>query len=106
MVILTQPPCYMRLFMLTTKWQFWLLVHITIHFHIFVCKIIIILNMIFYVCTFSFPGSLSVFSLINDSMVPLLFKKIFCYYLAILTFFGGVQECIRIYESNNFDPGC
>ena len=78
------------------------LVCVTINFHIFVCNISIILNMILSVCPFSFTGYFPVFSLINDSMFMMLLRQIFWDFLARLTSFFGVQECIRICESNSF----
>ena len=47
---------------------------VTIHFHILVCNISIILNMIMFVCSFSFHELFFVFSLINDPI----FAVIFC----------------------------
>ena len=79
MIMITQPPCSMRLWMWTTKLQFWELVCIAIHFQIFVCNISIILNMILSVCEFSFTGSFSIFSLINESMFTMLLSHIFLY---------------------------
>ena len=78
---------------------------ITINFHIFVCNIRIILNMIFSVGPFYYTGSFSLFFLINYSMFPILFRHMFWNYLSRLKSLFFVQECIRIRESNNFDPG-
>ena len=72
-----QPPCSTRLWVWTTKWYFWESVNITIHFHIFVCNISIILNMILSVRPFSFTGSLLVINLINDLMFTMLLRHIF-----------------------------
>ena len=103
--MLTKPPCAMSIWMWTTKWWFWELFCITIHFHIFVCNMIIILNMIFSVCPFSFTRSFTEFLLINDSMFLMLFRYIFWNYLSRLTSLFCVIECIRICESNMCDPG-
>ena len=50
-----------------------------------------------------FTGYFSVFSLINDSMFMMLFTDVWNY-LSRLTSLFCVKECIRIYESNIFDP--
>ena len=57
---------------------------ITINFHIFVCNISIILNMILSVCPFSFTGSFSIFYLINEYTSPMLLRHLFLDFLAIL----------------------
>ena len=49
------------------------LICVTIHSHILVCNIIIILNMILSVFLFSFHESFFVFSLINDTIFAVLF---------------------------------
>ena len=68
MIMLTQTPFHMRLWMWNTKWLCWGLVGITINFHIFVWNIRIILNMILSICPFSFTGCFPVFPLINKSI--------------------------------------
>ena len=103
MIMFTQPPCAMKLWMWNTKFYFWELVCITIHFHLFLCNISIILNMILSVCPFSFTVSFSLFLLMKDSMFTMLFRHIFCNSLARLKKIFCVIECIRIYELNVFD---
>ena len=75
------------------------------HFQIFVCNIIIILKMILYVCPFYFTRSFPILSLINDSMFTMLLRHIFLELFSHTAIIFCVQECIRIYESNVFDPG-
>ena len=68
-------PLIHELLDLNQKWECWELVGITIHFHIFVFKIIIILNMILPFYQFSFTIFSSVFYLINYSMLSMLLRK-------------------------------
>ena len=77
MLMLTQPSDTMRFCMWTTKWEWWKLVFITKHFHIFVRYIIIILNMIFPFWPLLFTCQFFAFYLINQSMFTLRSRQVF-----------------------------
>ena len=59
-------------------------------FHIFVCNISIILNMILSVCSFYFTGYFYAFAIINDSMFPMLLRQMF------LEFFGQTDIIVLV----------
>ena len=102
MTMITQPPWSTRLWMWTIKWQWWELVCITIHFHIFVCNISIILNMILSIYPFYFT---SYFFSFNWSKTPCFrcsLDRFFWNSLARLKSLFCVQELIGIRESNRF----
>ena len=60
--------------------------------------------MILSICPFYFTVSFPLFPLINDSMFTMILRQMFWNYLARLTSCFGVQEWIRICESNVLNP--
>ena len=70
------------------------MVVITIYFHLFVCNISIIPNILLSVCEFSFTGYFPKFYLINDSMFTILLIHIF---LELFIQTDIIFLCIRIH---------
>ena len=105
MIMITQPPCSMRLWMWTTKLQFWELVCIAIHFQIFVCNISIILKMILYFYPFYFTVFFLYFTWSMNPWLQCFLDSFVWNYLSRLASLFCVQEWIRICESNVFYHG-
>ena len=74
------------------------------NFHLFVCNISIILNIILSFCPFYFNGYFSVFYMINDSMFKMLLREMFLEFFSQTDIIVYVMECIIICESNVFIP--
>ena len=101
MVMLNKSSDTIWLCVWTKKWQRWKLVFITKNIHIFVCNIIILLNIIFTFCPPFFICPF-LFVLIDQSMFACYTRQVFWKYLAKLTSYVRVPVCITICVSYPF----